>query len=928
MSVVKYAIRTAALVLALAALTQGSYAPPTTELRIVQSETPTADSSFMPGELLVRFKPAATHGKSVISPRGTLIERFSHLDIEHWRLAPGVDVRAEIARLTATGQVEFAEPNYRRAAAAVSSNPSYANSWSFVHDIGLDSAWNDAVTNPVVVAVIDDAIDIDHPDLSNHIWTNAAEDGGVDGSDDDKNGYPDDIHGWAFGNGYAPEQSNNVRPDPSACEGSNDQGQGHGTEVAGVLAGVASSIDLRIMPLKMGCGSYNVATVAEAIEYAVANGADIVNLSYAAADGTYSNTEKAAIDHLETAGILYVTSAGNYHGNNDNVPMYPANQPNVNVVSVAASDGNALTHWSHWGPLSVDLAAPGVDIETTALNYGYTTVSGTSLSSPIVAGVAALLKAHDSSATIYDLKGALMAGVDPLMVNDSVPLEGRLASDGRVNANSTLTALTNPRPVLVINELMVDDSLDNNNGLLDPGETVGLNITLENVWSDASAVQATLTNNDNLVSILPAEPNDYGAMAKGTTATKPFTLSLSSSAPAHKRIPFTLTIQADAWIFTRHFALEIGQLQNEAIVDEVIQKDAFDEFHNYHIAVPSGATKLVFEVDYTKSARDVDVIAKYGAAPLLLFDGNGGLTYKNSSYVSKGTVGFERLELAGGLTPGTYYATVFSTPKTVTGTDYTANVPYHIRACYTMADDTNQSPQVAIGGDELITVDGGQTLNLNVTTLNDPDGTITYRWWQQLSGPSVQLSDPRSEIVSFVAPSAASATSPIVLRFSASDDHCVVGSDSVQIAVRNDQPNNTTAPVFAATLASEYSVANSGNLQFSVTATVSGGASATVTANSLPDGASYGQFDGFYWPNAGPPGTYFASFTATGSNGVQATKTITIKVTSGNLYNNGSSVRKAPAGGCSIGADTGFDPALPVLALVSMIVLWRRRAGV
>jgi subtilisin family serine protease len=314
-------------------------------------------------------------------------------------------------------------------------------------------AWSLATGNTsVVVAVLDTGVDYTHEDLVGNIWTNDGEIP-ANGIDDDGNGYVDDTQGWDF---Y------NDDNDPF------DDG-GHGTHLAGIIGavggngigGVGVNQRVRIMPLKI-TSSGQVGTIAaavEAIEYATAMGAHVMSNSWAASAAWgepgwnqpgFAPQLSAAIEAANSAGILFVATAGNSAEDKDVLPLYPGSYDNDNVVTVAASDDtDQMPSWSSYGATTVDVAAPGVSIlSTTPLTCdlmgpppgggtcdgsGYMSASGTSMSTAYVAGVAALVHARFPGISVSALKDRLLYGVDVLP--DFV---GRTVSGGRVNAASAL----------------------------------------------------------------------------------------------------------------------------------------------------------------------------------------------------------------------------------------------------------------------------------------------------------------------------------------------------------------------------------------------------------------------------------------------------------------------------------------------------------
>jgi subtilisin family serine protease len=223
-------------------------------------------------------------------------------------------------------------------------------------DIDAPEAWDITTGNSnVVVAVLDSGVDYNHPDLINNMWTNPGEIAG-NGLDDDNNGMIDDVRGWDF-----------VDDDNDPMD-SDD----HGTHVAGTIAaegnngnGITGVVwTAQIMPLRFlnAFGSGSVADAIEAIDYAIENGANIVNASY----GSYtsSTAERDAIVRARDAGILFVAAAGNDNWNNDSATKhYPSGYDLANIIAVAATDeSDARASFSNYGVTSVDVAAPGTSI--------------------------------------------------------------------------------------------------------------------------------------------------------------------------------------------------------------------------------------------------------------------------------------------------------------------------------------------------------------------------------------------------------------------------------------------------------------------------------------------------------------------------------------------------------------------------------------
>jgi subtilisin family serine protease len=271
------------------------------------------------------------------------------------------------------------------AAAAVRSDPELPDQWALRGDapMGAASAWARATAGAVTVAVVDTGVDLSHPDLAPNLWTNPGEVPG-NGIDDDADGYVDDVHGVDLLNGDGDPRDDN----------------GHGTHVAGIVAargengiGVAGvAWRARIMAVKVldSHAAGDMSAVARGVRYAVAHGARIVNVSLS---GPIAGADIAdAIDEARAAGVVIVAAAGNTGADLDLTPAYPAALAAPNLVAVTSSDHRgALTRRASFGRASVDLAAPGQDILSTARGGGYEFRSGSSTAAAQVSGALALL---------------------------------------------------------------------------------------------------------------------------------------------------------------------------------------------------------------------------------------------------------------------------------------------------------------------------------------------------------------------------------------------------------------------------------------------------------------------------------------------------------------------------------------------------------
>lgn len=326
--------------------------------------------------------------------------------------------------------ITVCEPNFVYETQVVPNDAKYSSLWG-MNKIDMPTAWESSTgSQSVVVAVVDTGVDYTHPDLAQNMWVNPGEIAG-NGKDDDANGYVDDVYGVNVLN-----NTGNPFDDNS-----------HGTHVSGTIGGVGNNglgvsgvnWQVRIMGVKFlsaGGGGTLYGAVA-GINYAVANGAQIINASWGG--GGFSQALYNAINTARSAGVLFVAAAGNSGLDNDLYPNYPAAYDLDNIVSVAASGQNdSLASFSNYGLQSTDIAAPGVSILSTVPGGGYASYSGTSMATPHVAGVAALVKAANPSLSYADLKARLLDG-------DSVSaLSGKIKTGKRLNAVRALQSSATP----------------------------------------------------------------------------------------------------------------------------------------------------------------------------------------------------------------------------------------------------------------------------------------------------------------------------------------------------------------------------------------------------------------------------------------------------------------------------------------------------
>ncbi len=419
-------------------------------------------NEHVPGEVLVRVRDGFAAQSAVVSGLARSLGEGAVLAVNPLltdkgilkvRLSDDKNLQAALARLNSEPSVEYAEPNYRVYAFddGLPDDPGFSKTWGLKNsgqadaagqmgtvgsDINIVPLWKEGFkgSRKVVVAVIDTGIEWTHPDLKDNLFTNLAEAGDNEnnGKDNDGNGFINDIHGWNFANN---------------TKNSNDD-HSHGTHCAGTIGGVGNNgvgvagvnWEVTLMPVKFldAQGSGSLEGAVNSINYARMMKVNVMSNSWGG--GGYTETLLQAIKAAKDAGIAFIAAAGNETNNNDSNPTYPAAYQVDNVTAVAATDNqDKLASFSNFGAKSVHVAAPGVKVYSTVKGGTYDTFSGTSMATPHVAGITALLMAAHPEWSYAEVKNRLITTSDPV-----AGLKKKVLAKGRVNAYNAMYGIVPP----------------------------------------------------------------------------------------------------------------------------------------------------------------------------------------------------------------------------------------------------------------------------------------------------------------------------------------------------------------------------------------------------------------------------------------------------------------------------------------------------
>lgn len=524
--------------------------------KIVSSSDPTldrtlADLGMTEMEQLMPLTGGKNVGRRARSVSGRIVESkdLSNLVVVRYDKAKG-DVPSVVKKLKDLDQVEYAEPNYYIYPCGEESDtpfddPFYPQQW-WTSAINLPALWSaPKITNRrPIIAILDSGVDISHPDLAANIWTNELEANGYDGVDDDGNGLIDDVHGWAFNTNAPISSSTYLGRDFT----------GHGTHCAGIAAAagnngigvVGANPEALIMPVKIMNGDGEIFIAARGIDYAIANGADVISMSWGSDGASFAILD--AVNNSVANNIIPVAAAGNNglviyrseKGNGGGL-VFPAAQDGVIGVMATGEDGNLARFsnydpdgpfFSEYGQWNYNVKAPGVDILSTYPGGQYRRMSGTSQATPLVAGA-----------------------ISRIMMSKDLTGEETLAFIGDVSESKNDKEVFDALRVLSWNEktrgnavqlTSVDLVGEDDDTEIDAGETVKLYPWLKSYWGYASGIKIEATIKSDGIQLAGDAEVDFGYSlntAGSMSSQNPIVIKADEGLVDGKQVSLLLTVK-------------------------------------------------------------------------------------------------------------------------------------------------------------------------------------------------------------------------------------------------------------------------------------------------------------------------------------------------------------------------------------------------
>lgn len=528
-----------------------------------------AGKTWKSGQILVQPKaglPKAEFEKILHFNGGNIAEKIGSSAI-HIANVPENAEAAVVLALSKNPHIEFAELDMAVPLSAIPNDPQFTNAWH-LSKIQSPNAWDVSKADGITIAILDSGVDGSHPDLAAHM-----------------------VPGWNA------VDSGSVTADIN----------GHGTAVAGAAAAVTNNAsgvagvawNAKIMPIRItndASGYAYWSDVARGLNWAADNGADVANLSYAASD---SAAVASAAQYLRSKGGLVLVAAGNDD-------LDPGLADNVNLIAVSATDANdAKAGFSNYGKY-IDVSAPGVSILTTNNGGTYAAWYGTSLATPVAAGVVALIQAANPKLTPDNVEKILKSSADKVSGLNFDPNYGY----GRVNAANAIKAAVNTAS---------SDTQAPTSAILSP--------SAGSVVSGLASVAVAASDN---VSVSQVSLFANGALV-GTDGVAPYQFSWDTSSLANGNVNLTATAIDSAGNSGSSTAVTVS-IQNQNSTGGTTGNTAASDViaPMVNISNPVNGSKVSGLVAVSVSAKDNVAVAKvqiYIDAKLVASTTSNSLSY-------------------------------------------------------------------------------------------------------------------------------------------------------------------------------------------------------------------------------------------------------------------------------------------------------------